>query len=446
MKKNFLRNLTLATFMLAPMMCAWGQRHAMASGQAITISPATQVFDAVPVGQTGHAKIETIVVQGNSNFYLSNLVILGDFVTTGNNCNGMVTSMTPCSLTLRFAPTRVGLRQGALILPSQPNLIVPLVGVGIGATAQITPAYLNFGQVEIGKSSPAQTITIRNPGNPDAPASSVALQLAGIEAMGDYAIKNGCPPVLAPEGQCQVQVRFQPHTTGSRSGLIVIADNTPRGTQVITPLGEGIGPEITFSTPRLHFDLTSRNSDSPAQQVTLTNTGNAPLDFSSIQTQGDFSQVNTCVGSMPPGLSCQINIIFHPQAAGVRTGQLEIASNAPHPGRLPLEGKGADFSLQLSKAAMKAKKDHSARLSLMLQSLNGFDQSISLNCTGLPQGSSCIFSPPMITLNAGDSVMVKLRIKPPHNHRDRTKGSHMVQISAVSGSLMHARSLELTIK
>ncbi len=446
MKHIQLRIMILMTFFLAPLGFAWGQRHALAGGQTITISPATQVFDAVPVGQTGRAKIETIVVQGNSNFYLSNLVILGDFVASGNNCNGMVSSMTPCSLTLRFAPTRVGLRQGALILPSQPNLIVPLVGVGTGATARITPAYLNFGQIEIGKSSPEQTITIRNPGNPDAPASSVALKLAGIEAMGDYAIKNGCPPVLAPGGQCQVQVRFQPHATGPRSGLIVIADNTPRGTQVITLLGEGIGPQITFSTSRLLFGLTSRNSDSPAQQVTLTNTGNAPLDFNGIQTQGDFTQVNTCVGSMPPGLSCQINVIFHPQAAGPRTGLLEVAGNAPQPGRLPLAGEGADFSLLLSHSSMKAKKDHSARLSLMLQSLNGFAQPISLNCTGLPDGSSCIFSPPLITLNAGDSATVKLRIKPPRHHRDRTKGSHTVQISAVSGSLMHTRSLELTIK
>ena len=62
--------------------------------------------------------------------------------------------------------------------------------------------------------------------------------------------------------------------------------------------------------------------------VTLTNTGNIPMQISGIDVSGDFSQNNDCGSSVPPGASCTFNIFFTPTATGQRDGSITISDNA----------------------------------------------------------------------------------------------------------------------
>ncbi len=82
-----------------------------------------------------------------------------------------------------------------------------------------------------------------------------------------------------------------------------------------------------------------------AQTVTLSNTGNATLNITSIGLTGtnasDFAQTNTCGSSVAAGASCTINVTFTPTATGTRTAAVSISDNASgSPQLINLNGAG----------------------------------------------------------------------------------------------------------
>jgi hypothetical protein len=75
------------------------------------------------------------------------------------------------------------------------------------------------------------------------------------------------------------------------------------------------------------------NTTSPPFKLLLTNSGNAPLNISSIAiagtNAGDFAQTNVCQPSLPAGKSCTITVKFGPTVIGPRTAYVMVADNAP---------------------------------------------------------------------------------------------------------------------
>ncbi len=452
-----------AAALLLPALLGWslaagaaGQRYAnrpdsIPATPAITLSQSSLIFKPQAVGKQGGAMQLVIVNHTSAYFSTARMLVLGDY--SASNCNGGVAPGAGCAISVHFLPTHVGLRQGALILPTQPSLIVPLMGMGIGAEARLSASHLDFGKVEVGRQSDLKSVRLVNHG-------TIPLQIYGVNTLGDFTQTNNCGPALAPLASCQLQIGFQPTGTGVRSGIIVIADNASDGGSEIVPLGEGTGPLIHFSSARLDFGSVVRDSVSPMQQITLTNTGNAPLQFSQIAVSGDFTQANTCISPMPAGLSCQITLQFHPRSAGMRLGNLSITSNAPGAPGIPLRGQASDFSLLLDHSHLKFKKDKSGKLQLTLLSVDGFSGPLSLQCNDQPEssvdsavppnplpGSSCRFDPvqPLLDPNAGPLV-VKLKIKVPAKHRGRYQGRHVLSISAVTGALVHKQRVKLDVE
>jgi hypothetical protein len=84
---------------------------------------------------------------------------------------------------------------------------------------------------------------------------------------------------------------------------------------------------------------------SPSQVVTLSNTGSAALNITSITFTGanasSFSEANTCGSSVAAGGNCTIAVLFTPSAAGTLTASLSIADNASgSPQSVSLSGTG----------------------------------------------------------------------------------------------------------
>jgi hypothetical protein len=91
-----------------------------------------------------------------------------------------------------------------------------------------------------------------------------------------------------------------------------------------------VGPDISLSHSTLVFAAQSVGSTSPAQTITVSSSGDAPLTISDITTTGNFSQTNTCVGvALAVGDTCTIDVVFSPTAAGTRTGTLTITDDTP---------------------------------------------------------------------------------------------------------------------
>ena len=83
---------------------------------------------------------------------------------------------------------------------------------------------------------------------------------------------------------------------------------------------------------------------SGVQPVTLTNTGNGPLNITSIfpaSAGGNFAQTNNCGSTVNAGASCTLNVSFTPRATGMVSGAITISDDAPgSPQTVMLSGTG----------------------------------------------------------------------------------------------------------
>jgi len=105
-----------------------------------------------------------------------------------------------------------------------------------------------------------------------------------------------------------------------------------------------VGPAVTLSPTSLTFSKVVLGEASAAKTVTLTNSGSATLNISSITTSGDFAlaaSTKPCGSTVAAGKNCQIKVTFTPTLIGTETGTLTINDNAANsPQTVPLSGTG----------------------------------------------------------------------------------------------------------
>jgi hypothetical protein len=102
---------------------------------------------------------------------------------------------------------------------------------------------------------------------------------------------------------------------GSFEGFV--AKISDLGLPVVTPR------EVSLSFPDQGVATTS-----PAQAVTIANSGDADLVISSLTAAGDFSQTNDCGSALAPGVNCTLAITFSPTGMGPRTGSITVEHSA----------------------------------------------------------------------------------------------------------------------
>jgi hypothetical protein len=141
--------------------------------------------------------------------------------------------------------------------------------------------------------------------------------------------------------------------------------------------------------------------------VTLSNTGNLLLSISTISAAGDFAQTNNCGTGIAAGTSCTIRVTFTPTANGTRTGHLSVNDNAPDsPQTVALTGSGPDFTLAPhsgSSSTASVSAGQSVTYTLSLAGVGGFNQSVTLSCTGAPSEATCTVSPTSATAGSSPS-------------------------------------------
>ena len=118
-----------------------------------------------------------------------------------------------------------------------------------------------------------------------------------------------------------------------------------------TPVGSAPAlPAVSLSSTTASFGSQATGTTSPAQPVTMTNSGNDSLAVGSIAITGangsDFSQTNDCPATLAPSANCSINITFSPTTTGNRSATVTITDNAPtSPQTVSLTGTGTGFAV-----------------------------------------------------------------------------------------------------
>jgi len=84
-------------------------------------------------------------------------------------------------------------------------------------------------------------------------------------------------------------------------------------------------PAMTLSAASFTFGPEAVSTQSAAQTLTITSSGNAPVTISSVVVTGDFVESDTCAGqTIAVGATCAVQLKFAPTATGTRTGLLTI--------------------------------------------------------------------------------------------------------------------------
>jgi hypothetical protein len=151
--------------------------------------------------------------------------------------------------------------------------------------------------------------------------------------------------------------------------------------------------------------------------VQFANTGTAPANISGVAltgaNPGDFTTSNNCGPSVLPGSSCQIYVDFTPVGMGSRSATLSVSDNATgSPQMVALAGSGPDFSLAASGSGATAtvKAGQTATYTISLAPGGGFNQSVTLTCSGAPAKSTCSVSPSTISLSGTSTTTAMVTV------------------------------------
>jgi len=317
----------------------------------VSFSPATLTFANQAVNTASAAQTVTLSNTGNGTLNITGVVITGtnsgDF-SQSNNCASSVAAGATCTISVTFKPTARGRRSASVTLTDNAAgspQTVSLSGTGSAVpAANLSSGSLTFPSEPVGNPSPAQAISLSNPGSAALSISSITL--AGTNP-GDFAQTNTCGSSVAVGGTCSINVTFTPTATGARSAGLTLTDNAAGSPQTVSLAGTGTtsSSTVSLSSNSLAFGNQPVDMNSASQTVTLTNTGTTTLNITSIALAGanasDFGQANTCNSSVAAGGTCTIAILFTPSASGSRSAALTIADSATgSPQTVALSGTG----------------------------------------------------------------------------------------------------------
>ena len=111
--------------------------------------------------------------------------------------------------------------------------------------------------------------------------------------------------------------------------------------------GGGGNPAVTLSTNLLNFKKVVIGQTSSPLSVTLTNSGTATLNISSIVATSDYHiSTNTCGSTVSAGGNCSVSVTLTPTKKGARNGTLTFTDNATSsPQTVTLKGTGQSIAV-----------------------------------------------------------------------------------------------------
>ncbi len=324
--------------------------------QTIVFAPTAVAFSNQVVNTTSAAKSIKLTNNTSATITISKIAASANYAET-NSCGASVAVGKSCTISVTFTPTATGAVPGVITITDSNSTspqTVPLAGTGIAASVVFAPSSVTFADQTVGTSSPANVVTLTNAGTATLTISSISI--TGTNS-GDFSQTNTCGTSLGAGASCSVTATFTPTASGLRAASISVSDNAVGSPQTAALSGTGIAPAASLSPTSLSFGNQPLGTTSSAKTLTLSNSGNAALNITSITITGtnstDFAQTNNCGTSLAQGTSCAINVTFTPGAAGTRQASVSITDNAPgSPQTASVTGVGTAPSVSFSSSTI----------------------------------------------------------------------------------------------
>ncbi len=284
----------------------------------------------------------------------------------------------------------------------------------------LSPGAFDFGNVLVNSTSAPEKFTLSNTCTD--PVSNIEVSFTG-PSSDLFSQTNTCGSLLLGSGTCDINVKFKP-TSVSESvelALLEVANSDSSSSPQSAALGGTGVCGVTLSPTNFDFGSVNVGSKSATQTFQLSNQCQVPVNGVAISftgtNAGDFSQTNTCAGSIPQLNFCTIDVAFSPSNGIAESANLMIAENDPSsPQQAALTGTGlgsGNFTITPTAAApptlgsassATVPSGSSATFTLALVSVGGFNKAVALTAaftgTNLPAGTGLSFDVPSVTPTA----------------------------------------------
>ena len=324
-----------------------GQQSIVLSGTGLapgaSLSPSQLLFGGQLVGATSLAQTVVFTNTGSEAVTFSSITLSSDFTDT-TNCTGSISAGSSCSINVFFTPSAAGAITGTLTLTDTVGTqTISLSGVGVGAVLSISPSFVLFGSQQQGSVSQAQTLVVTN-------NSSSSVTLGQVAVTNNFVESDNCSSTaLAAGGTCSISAGFAPSAAGTLSGSLTVASADNSVSTVAAFAGQGSGTSVAIQPGLVSFGSQTVGLATPAQIVTVWNTGSSSFTIGAVTANGDFSETDTCSGqTIAAGGNCVLSITMTPTTTGARTGTVQLLESIDGLQTITLSGFGQAAGVGLS--------------------------------------------------------------------------------------------------
>jgi len=274
----------------------------------------TAAWTIITLSNTGNDTLRFVSATSTNSVFTSHLSAL--FIAPGKS---IVDS-------IKFLPTAMGADSGKLIFTgnatTSPDTIA-VSGIGKEAILAINPRTVDFGTTLVNTST-SSLVTFYNAGND-------TLSITAITSTNKVFSSQQSALKIAPGASVGNLLKFLPTAAGLDTGEIIITSNSITSPDMIAVSGTG----VTVAQAAI-LDISSRNVNCGTTQVgtptwtlvTLFNTGNDTLRFTSETSNNAVFSSHLSSLLIPPGTSINDSIKFLPVVAGKDLGTLILTSNS----------------------------------------------------------------------------------------------------------------------
>jgi hypothetical protein len=330
----------------------------VATSPALSASASSLSFGQVPLNSPA-TKTVTVTSTGTAPATISGGSVTGTGYTATyagvpvQNLSAPITLQPGQVVTfsVAFDPTVAGASSGQLSLATDTGspVNVSLTGTGVQNTSPaltVSAPSLNFGDVQMGSKATLQlTLTSSGTAPVTISSSTIAGQAFGISSVAYPAGVTGWPATLNPGQQVVLSIAFAPDSATSFTGDLAVASDASGGAANVPLSGTGDAvpaPNLTLSTTSIDFGQSAIGTK-VSRTLTLTSTGNAPLNINTITVSGAMFSVGTVSvpATLQPGQQLSVTVTFDPTTAASDAGTLTVTSDDPSgPATVSLGGTG----------------------------------------------------------------------------------------------------------
>ena len=296
-------------------------------------------FGSVRVGTPSTSQQLTVTntaAVGAGGLHVGQLAVTGanasDFGIGNDLCSN--TTLAPsasCTALVTFIPSARGARSAAVQVPDDASgspQSVALSGTGVAPVAQVTPASIDFGTVNVGATSGHQTVTITNTGDPGQNLLLTSETITGANASDFTFLNDTCfGNFIAAGTSCTIDYTFTPSAAGLRSATVTITDNRLNSPHSVSLTGTGGTPSADLAAGISASPNPVKSGSKVTYTITIFNAG--PSTARTILINDSLSSQSTFVSATISQGSCVTPV---KGASGVVSCSLaSLASGASQP-------------------------------------------------------------------------------------------------------------------